>query len=238
MQTNRSALRLPLGSIRTRRLTLTSRYVRLNIMRAAGLQDSLERLGAAIRDVESELAAMKAEHDPLASHIFCCAPQLSERKRYEKRKTPRDDRPAEFQYCLRAWLSREPGRMGAPHGSSCEAVKFGSFSLATLGGISHDSLMNTPTLSINCVRLLALLLLGCFALLPTAQAVSPPPDGGYPVGNTAEGQNALLSLTSGAYNTAVGLFSLRSITTGRFKHSPWRWSTPCQYCRPQYGDWC
>jgi hypothetical protein len=25
---------------------------------------------AAIRDVESELAAMKAEHDPLASHIF------------------------------------------------------------------------------------------------------------------------------------------------------------------------
>jgi hypothetical protein len=30
----------------------------------------LERLTAAIRDVESELAAMKAEHDPLASHIF------------------------------------------------------------------------------------------------------------------------------------------------------------------------
>jgi hypothetical protein len=31
---------------------------------------ALERLTAAIRDVESELAAMKAEHDPLASHIF------------------------------------------------------------------------------------------------------------------------------------------------------------------------
>ena len=30
----------------------------------------LIRLTAAIRDVESELAAMKAEHDPLASHIF------------------------------------------------------------------------------------------------------------------------------------------------------------------------
>jgi hypothetical protein len=30
----------------------------------------LERLSAAIRDVESELAAMKADHDPLASHIF------------------------------------------------------------------------------------------------------------------------------------------------------------------------
>ena len=38
-------------------------------MRAARLQDALERLAAAIRDVESELAAMKAEHDPLA-HIF------------------------------------------------------------------------------------------------------------------------------------------------------------------------
>jgi hypothetical protein len=39
-------------------------------MRAAPLQDALERLTAAIRDVESEVAAMKAEHDPLASHIF------------------------------------------------------------------------------------------------------------------------------------------------------------------------
>ena len=39
-------------------------------MRAARLQDLLERLTAAIRDVESELASMKAEHDPLASHIF------------------------------------------------------------------------------------------------------------------------------------------------------------------------
>jgi hypothetical protein len=39
-------------------------------MRAACLQDALERLTAAIRDVESELTAMKAEHDPLASHSF------------------------------------------------------------------------------------------------------------------------------------------------------------------------
>jgi hypothetical protein len=39
-------------------------------MRAAQLQDALELLTAAIRDVESELAAMKAEHVPLASHIF------------------------------------------------------------------------------------------------------------------------------------------------------------------------
>jgi hypothetical protein len=39
-------------------------------MRAARLQEALERLTAAIREVESELAAMKAEQDPLASHIF------------------------------------------------------------------------------------------------------------------------------------------------------------------------
>jgi hypothetical protein len=44
----------------------------------------------------------------------------------------------------------------------------------------------------------------CFALLQKAQAVNPPPDGGYPGGNTAEGQNALLNLTSGGFNTAVG----------------------------------
>jgi trimeric autotransporter adhesin len=52
--------------------------------------------------------------------------------------------------------------------------------------------------------------------LPGAQPVVPAPDGGYPGGNTAEGQNALFSLTTGGYNTAVGFFSLRSDTTGSF----------------------
>ena len=54
----------------------------------------------------------------------------------------------------------------------------------------------------------------CIGLLPGAQAVVPAPDGGYPGGNTAEGQNALLSLTSGIYNTAVGFSSLKSNTIG------------------------
>jgi hypothetical protein len=40
--------------------------------------------------------------------------------------------------------------------------------------------------------------------------------GGYPGGNTAEGQNALFSLTTGGYNTAVGFYSLRNDTTGGF----------------------
>jgi hypothetical protein len=42
----------------------------MNIMGASRLQSALERLSAAIVDVEAEVAAMKAEHDPLASHIF------------------------------------------------------------------------------------------------------------------------------------------------------------------------
>ncbi len=58
--------------------------------------------------------------------------------------------------------------------------------------------------------------LACFALFPRAQAVLPAPDGGYPGGNTAEGQAALLSLTSGSFNTAVGFLSLRTNTTGSF----------------------
>jgi len=61
-----------------------------------------------------------------------------------------------------------------------------------------------------------LLMLTCFSLSPIAQAVSPPPDGGYAGGNTAEGQNALLSLTTGVYNTAVGLFSLEITAEGSF----------------------
>ena len=64
--------------------------------------------------------------------------------------------------------------------------------------------------------LLAPILLGWCALSPLLQAVVPAPDGGYPGGNTAEGQNALFNLTTGTYNTALGLFSLKSNTTGNF----------------------
>src|SRR6478609_5711901 len=61
-----------------------------------------------------------------------------------------------------------------------------------------------------------LIALVCLTLLPKAQAVSPPPDGGYPGGNTAEGLNALFSRTTGGFNTGVGWFSLKSLTTGSF----------------------
>ena len=62
--------------------------------------------------------------------------------------------------------------------------------------------------------LLITLVLACFALSPTARAVDPPPDGGYPNRNTAEGEDALLSLNSTAPdNTAVGYHALYSTTT-------------------------
>jgi Chaperone of endosialidase len=67
----------------------------------------------------------------------------------------------------------------------------------------------TPPLLIS----LALL---CFALLPWAQAVVPPPDGGYPNFTTAEGHNALFNLTTGTANTAVGWYSLFSNAEGSF----------------------
>src|SRR6266446_3149029 len=56
----------------------------------------------------------------------------------------------------------------------------------------------------------------CFALVQNTQAVSPPPDGGYAGGNTAEGQSALFSLTSGGYNTGNGWNSLHSLSSGSF----------------------
>jgi len=46
------------------------------------------------------------------------------------------------------------------------------------------------------------------------QAVVPPPDGGYAGGNTAEGDNALFSLTFGTQNTANGFHALLANTSG------------------------
>jgi len=66
------------------------------------------------------------------------------------------------------------------------------------------------------IQLITTFALVCLSLLPGVQAVSPSPDGGYPGGNTAEGDNALLGLATGTYNTAIGFISLSSNVGGNF----------------------
>src|SRR5260370_35384481 len=73
--------------------------------------------------------------------------------------------------------------------------------------------------SINCsplrrAFLLVPLALALFALVPAIRAVSPPPDGGYPGQNTAEGDGALSVLTTGVSNTALGFHALNINGTG------------------------
>jgi hypothetical protein len=74
---------------------------------------------------------------------------------------------------------------------------------------------NSPNQKFNeRALLLVALVLACFALSPTAQAVDPPPDGFYPGNNTAEGFEALQSLTTGTGNTALGNHALFGNTEG------------------------
>ena len=59
-------------------------------------------------------------------------------------------------------------------------------------------------------------MLVCFEFLPTAlgELPPPPPEGGYPDGNTAVGTQALLDLTTGQDNTALGFRALTENTEG------------------------
>jgi len=72
------------------------------------------------------------------------------------------------------------------------------------------------TITKSVYPVFAAFVLACFCPFAHGAGLNPPPDGGYPGGNTAEGQNALFNLTAGTYNTAVGLFSLGAVTTGNF----------------------
>jgi hypothetical protein len=73
-----------------------------------------------------------------------------------------------------------------------------------------------PLIQLKKVSSVFFVVLACFAVFPRAQAVVPAPDGGYPGGNTAEGENALFTLTTGASNTAIGFAALGSNTTADF----------------------
>ena len=74
----------------------------------------------------------------------------------------------------------------------------------------NEGMKNQSTIWMTILPVLA-----CFALLP-AQAVSPAPDGCYPNFTTAEGCDALNSLTTGAGNTGLGWRSLFLTTDGSF----------------------
>src|SRR2546429_9180310 len=85
------------------------------------------------------------------------------------------------------------------------------FSSATL----HDAQSLISRSSLPCRFPVVLLVLGLFALSPAVRAVDPPPDGGYPNGNTAEGDQALNSLMDGYVgNTAIGYQALFSTSAG------------------------
>jgi len=91
------------------------------------------------------------------------------------------------------------------------------------GKVCFMKAKTSPTTnSINCSPVRHAVLLGAavafawFALPPTARAVSPPPDGGYPNRNTAEGDFALFSddTEAGTDNTAIDFNALYSNISG------------------------
>ena len=75
---------------------------------------------------------------------------------------------------------------------------------------SGENLRSRPPLRYRSV----LIAFALFVLSPTVRAVDPPPPGGYPGDNTAVGDDALFSLTTGIHNTAGGYQTLFLNTTG------------------------
>ena len=59
----------------------------------------------------------------------------------------------------------------------------------------------------------------CFGLCQQLQSATDTPDpGAKPISNTADGQNALLSITTGLYNSAFGFDSLLSQQHRQLQH--------------------
>jgi len=84
-------------------------------------------------------------------------------------------------------------------------------SMKTITSLAKDSIGRSPS---RYGLPIVALVIAWLAFSPALEAVLPPPDGGYPGQNTAEGEDALFSLTTGTDNTAVGFDALFSNTTG------------------------
>lgn len=104
-----------------------------------------------------------------------------------------------------------PSGSGVRAGSFCPGAFFPFF---TRRGQTKQGKINMKLQ--NVIHILIGIL--CIALLPQAQAVIPPPDGGYPRFNTAEGQNAL-SASPTALRTQP-LVGIRSLATQRAASTP------------------
>jgi hypothetical protein len=85
-------------------------------------------------------------------------------------------------------------------------------SIKTKASLTRNSISRSSRHCGTVAFLLIPLVVACFALSPTAQAVDPPPEGGYPGQNTAEGEDALFNLSTGTDNTALDFEALFDTT--------------------------
>jgi hypothetical protein len=70
----------------------------MNGMRASQLQDALKTLGEAMQNVGAILEEMRAEHDPLASHIFLARRRFGKVLDSDTKSGKRSEREAYFSW--------------------------------------------------------------------------------------------------------------------------------------------
>src|SRR5215472_14065840 len=85
-----------------------------------------------------------------------------------------------------------------------------------------------PFIQLKTATPVFVLTLVCVGLLPTMRAVSPAQEGGYPGGDTAEGQNALPSLNGGICNTATGTPLATPTCSPAGSPGPWIYAAPVE----------
>src|SRR5437016_2465226 len=103
---------------------------------------------------------------------------------------------------LPAAINRPPDIL--PAGRNCEGFTRKP-NINQKQGLNHENLQ-----IVHCIRARLL------CAFPRNAGSQPATPGGYPNFTTAAGDHALQALTSGVGNTAIGTYSLFSVTTGNF----------------------